>query len=308
MKPYQIIFATALLLAASCIQAPAAEPQAVWISALGLSPLIQGWGKPQADKSVTGTPMSISGRKFEHGLGTHADSLVRLELHGSATRFSAWVGVDDSARGPEASITFKVVGDGKTLFKGGVMRLGQAAQKIDVNVTGIKLLLLLADSTGENISFDHADWAEARLLYTGQRPVIVGLPREEAVVLTPKSPRTPRINGARIFGVRPGHLFLFTIPATGDRPMTFDVKGLPAGLAVDAQTGQITGCLRDPGNTTSPLPLPTPGARPRAISKSSAATPSPSHLTWAGTVGTYGKTMSPIRLCARRRTPWSTAA
>ncbi len=72
-------------------------------------------------------------------------------------------------------------------------------------------------------------------------------PREEAVVLTPKPAREPRINGARVFGVRPGHPFLFTIPATGDRPMTFGVEGLPSGLAVDSQTGQITGRLGQAG-------------------------------------------------------------
>ena len=59
-------------------------------------------------------------------------------------------------------------------------------------------------------------------------------PGEEAVILTPKPPPTPRINGASIFGVRPGHPFLFTIPATGERPMTFAVDGLPTGLTVDA--------------------------------------------------------------------------
>src|SRR5215831_6742182 len=40
-------------------------------------------------------------------------------------------------------------------------------------------------------------------------------------ILTPKPPATPRINGATIFGVRPGHPVLFTIAATGDRPMQF---------------------------------------------------------------------------------------
>src|SRR5258708_7681881 len=40
-------------------------------------------------------------------------------------------------------------------------------------------------------------------------------------VRTPKAPAPPRINGPGIFGVRPGHTFLYHIPATGDRPMTF---------------------------------------------------------------------------------------
>ena len=72
-------------------------------------------------------------------------------------------------------------------------------------------------------------------------------PLQEAVVLTPNPPREPRINGARVFGVRPGHPFLFTIPATGDRPMTFGVEDLPAGLVVDSGSGQITGRLARAG-------------------------------------------------------------
>ena len=70
---------------------------------------------------------------------------------------------------------------------------------------------------------------------------------EEAVILTPKPPATPRINGAKVFGVRPGHPFLFTIAATGDRPMTFSAKGLPKGLALDSATGHITGSLEKKG-------------------------------------------------------------
>ena len=62
-------------------------------------------------------------------------------------------------------------------------------------------------------------------------------------LLTPPAPATPRINGPDIFGVRPGSPFLYTIPATGDRPMTFSAKNLPAGLKLDSQTGRITGSL-----------------------------------------------------------------
>src|SRR3974390_3139519 len=78
-------------------------------------------------------------------------------------------------------------------------------------------------------------------------PQSAGQTKEPAMILTPKAPATPRINGARIFGVRPGHPFLFTIPATGDRPMTFAVDHLPQGLVVDAQTGQIQGRIEKPG-------------------------------------------------------------
>ncbi len=67
------------------------------------------------------------------------------------------------------------------------------------------------------------------------------------VVLTPPAPATPRVNGPGVFGVRPGAPFLYSIPATGERPMTFAVDGLPAGLQVDPATGRITGSLGQAG-------------------------------------------------------------
>ncbi len=59
--------------------------------------------------------------------------------------------------------------------------------------------------------------------------------------LTPKPKPEPRINGTRLFGVRPGSPFLFTIAASGDRPITYSAEGLPRGLKLDSATGQITG-------------------------------------------------------------------
>jgi alpha-galactosidase len=73
------------------------------------------------------------------------------------------------------------------------------------------------------------------------------VPDYSSFILTPKAPDAPRINGAKVFGARPGHPFLFTIPATGRRPMRFGATGMPAGLAVDAGTGRITGMLAEPG-------------------------------------------------------------
>jgi alpha-galactosidase len=66
-------------------------------------------------------------------------------------------------------------------------------------------------------------------------------------ILTPTAPPTPRINGARIYGQRPGRPFLFTIPATGDRPLVFSADNLPPGLKLDEKTGRITGTVSNPG-------------------------------------------------------------
>jgi alpha-galactosidase len=68
-----------------------------------------------------------------------------------------------------------------------------------------------------------------------------------AGILTPPAPDGPRINGPNIFGVRPGSPFLFSIPATGKRPMKFSAGGLPAGLKLDPASGRITGVLNQTG-------------------------------------------------------------
>jgi alpha-galactosidase len=66
-------------------------------------------------------------------------------------------------------------------------------------------------------------------------------------ILTPAAPATPRINGPTLFGVRPGSPFLYTIPVTGERPITYAVDQLPTGLTLDAATGRITGKLTTAG-------------------------------------------------------------
>ncbi len=62
---------------------------------------------------------------------------------------------------------------------------------------------------------------------------------ESRVLLT----AAPVITSPEIFGVRPGTPFLFTVTASGDRPMTFSAAGLPTGLVLNPQTGLITGSL-----------------------------------------------------------------
>jgi alpha-galactosidase len=66
-------------------------------------------------------------------------------------------------------------------------------------------------------------------------------------ILTPKEKPTPQINGARAFGVRPNHPVVFSVPASGTRPMSFTAKGLPAGVKLDSKTGQLSGKVSKAG-------------------------------------------------------------
>ncbi len=219
----------------------------IWLSSLDLTRMKQGWGRPQIDRSIRQTPLSIGGARFNHGVGTHAESVLFVNLNGHAERFLAQAGVDDAAGSDIASIRFKIIGDGQKLWDSGPMKLGQKAKTADVDLSGIQTLILLVTDTGDGIEFDHADWAEARFLVNGSPPTAIEAPVEEAVILTPRPGAEPRINGATVFGVRPGSPLLFTIPATGERPMRFAVDGLPAGLQLDSASGQLTGRLTQPG-------------------------------------------------------------
>jgi len=132
---------SALLAAAALGTAVPVHAEDVWLSSLDLSPTQQDFGGPGVDKSVDGRPLSIGGRKFERGLGTHASSTLRVAVDGQAERFAAWVGVDDEI-GKQGSVAFQVVGDGKTLWDSGEMRGGDAAREVSVDLKGVQKVVL----------------------------------------------------------------------------------------------------------------------------------------------------------------------
>ena len=221
---------TAVVLALS-LSARLAADETVPLGTLDLAKMKQGWGEAKVNQSVTGVPLTLGGKTFAHGVGTHAASTLYVQLDGKTSRFTATVGVDDSQKGKPGSVEFRVIGDGKTLFRSGVMRPGDAPKAVDVDLRNVKTLLLLVGAAGDGISYDHADWAEAQFTAAGEKPKAIDAPREEAVILTPKPSPQPRINGPAVYGVRPGNPFLYRIPTTGERPMTFSASNLPEGLA-----------------------------------------------------------------------------
>jgi alpha-galactosidase len=61
-------------------------------------------------------------------------------------------------------------------------------------------------------------------------------------------PSAARIQGAPMVATVPGSPFLYTIAASGEKPITFSATDLPAGLTLDATSGQITGSVATAGN------------------------------------------------------------
>ena len=222
------------------LAAGAAAADVVWMDTLDLSLMRQGWGSAQTNRAMRGGPLKLAGKEYERGVGTHATSTFWIDLSGGAEKFLATAGVDEAANGP-ATVVFRVTVDGHKKFDSGVMKTGTPPKSVDVDLKGAKTLLLQVLDGGDGVGFDHADWAEARIMTSGRAPVAVAVPVEEKVVLTPKPGPQPRLNGPTIYGCRPGNPFLYRIPAQGVRPMKFTLSGLPAGLKVDETTGVISG-------------------------------------------------------------------
>src|SRR5215831_98563 len=58
--------------------------ETVWLSSLDLKQMTTVWSTPKANLGITGTPITINGKQFARGVGTHAASTMRLELGGKA--------------------------------------------------------------------------------------------------------------------------------------------------------------------------------------------------------------------------------
>jgi alpha-galactosidase len=67
-------------------------------------------------------------------------------------------------------------------------------------------------------------------------------------ILTPPPSPAPRINGPRIYGVRPDKPVIYRIPCTGERPIEFTIENIPDGLILDPLRGIITGNISKSGS------------------------------------------------------------
>ncbi len=242
-----------LRIAAGCLPfialGAAPAPPSVLLSSLDLKNAHQGYGLTQADRSVDRHPISIAGQRFEHGIGTHSIGRLEIDLHGAATRFRSMAGVDDDAKIRSGTVEFTVVGDGKVLFTSGVVKHGQPAVPIDVDLTGIQDLQLRVGDGGDGFENDHADWADARIEYNGSAPVSVEIKMTDPTIAIETGRDVLQLHATAAYGNVPGTPLLLAVPATGQLPLTFTAASLPEGLTLDASSGIITG-IAPAGRTT----------------------------------------------------------
>ena len=142
--------------------------QKVTVPLTSLTPLSisTGWGTTQYDRSIAGNPLSLGGQSFATGIGTHSTSEIIYDLQGQYSDFEAQVGVDDET-GSNGSVAFEIYLDGQLAYDSGTLLGSDPAHAIAIDVSGAQQMRLVTTDGGDNINFDHADWAEPVLIQNG---------------------------------------------------------------------------------------------------------------------------------------------
>ena len=245
MKFSVLFFAVALILSQGV---EAQHASTLFFDDLPLQTYSEGIRPVSTKSNYWKNTIKIQGVPFSRGFGAQSPAVLSFMLDGNATRFLAEVGVDDSSN-TAIPLTFYVLADQKVLFKSKPMNVGDAAVKIDVDLTGVKQLgLLITDTVGGlGNKRTNGNWANARLMINeGFTPGYIPN-TDPQIILTPATKNTPQINTAKVFGSRPGNPFLFKVAATGQRPIQFSAVNLPIGLKIAAESGIITGSVAQRG-------------------------------------------------------------
>jgi alpha-galactosidase len=248
------------------LRAPTPPANAVFVDSLDMAPVAatvlrrpsRGGGAGRgAASAATPTPppapvYTLGGVVYPHAVPMNADRDLSIDLKGTALRFQSMVGIDSSVAAGRGSVIFGVWVDGKKAGDSGVMKGGDAPKLLSADLKGAKRLTLAVIDANDGTASDTADWGGALITLaagTQDLPAVLAPVVESMPAIASSRSSAPLLNYPRITGATPGKPFLFTIPASGDEPLSFSARNLPAGLVLDAKTGVISGALKQAGKT-----------------------------------------------------------
>lgn len=227
-------------------------PDAPWgqeyirLSSLEIEKTKCGWENhtPKKDKSIDGNNITIGGKVYESGVGTHGPSQIIIKLNGSVTDFYTVLGVDDEVKEAgnfDYHVYVKAEGGAtEDVAKGTINRFSN--QSVDIhadNLSGWKYLYLeTSNGTDGTNTSDHVDWANAYLVFQDQnstRPCIVSA--EEL---------TTKLACATTVFSQPNVRFMQKVRSTVTGAQ-LSVSNLPAGLTWNADRNIVEGVVAEEG-------------------------------------------------------------
>lgn len=227
-------------------------PDAPWgqeyirLSSLEIEKTKCGWENhtPKKDKSIDGNNITIGGKVYESGVGTHGPSQIIIKLNGSVTDFYTVLGVDNEVKEAgnfDYHVYVKAEGGAtEDVAKGTINRFSN--QSVDIhadNLSGWKYLYLETSNGNDGTNTcDHVDWANAYLVFQDQnstRPCIVSA--EEL---------TTKLACATTVFSQPNVRFMQKVRSTVTGAQ-LSVSNLPAGLTWNAARNIVEGVVAEEG-------------------------------------------------------------
>ena len=166
------------------------------------------YGPPKPNMPFGEDSLIINNTSFDRGLGVHAPSRFRMELHGKAVQFTAFAGVDnvvkklvdtlqntnskvfpnytydnrvdhyDPTQG--GTVVFKVYTDDELVFQSEKLTAFDDPKHVQIDLKGVRTITLAVDPTDDGSYADHANWAGAAISWKkkpAQLPVIEWYPK-----------------------------------------------------------------------------------------------------------------------------------
>ncbi|MFV0482753.1 MAG: NPCBM/NEW2 domain-containing protein [Bacteroidales bacterium] len=156
----------------------------------------QTYGAAMVNHSATGESLSVAGHAYTQGVGVHSKSEIKIKLN-NTRKFSAKIGVNDSkidyttddiksvpltdgkrifyritdmskqfvgiegsdGNVDKGSVVFRLIHDGKEIYNSGLMRQGEPARDINIELRR-GILELVVDDGGDGESGDYAVWID----------------------------------------------------------------------------------------------------------------------------------------------------
>lgn len=216
------------------------------LSSLEIEKTKCGWENhtPKKDKSIDGNNITVGGKVYESGVGTHGPSQIIIKLNGSVTDFYTVLGVDDEVKEAgnfDYHVYVKAEGGAtEDVAKGTINRFSN--QSVDIhadNLSGWKYLYLETSNGNDGTNTcDHVDWANAYLVFQDQnstRPCIVSA--EEL---------TTKLACATTVFSQPNVRFMQKVRSTVTGAQ-LSVSNLPAGLTWNAARNIVEGVVSEEG-------------------------------------------------------------
>ena len=132
------------------------------------------WGTPSTNTNIQGK-VNETVNTFNKGISIHANGKVTYDLSGKDyDNFEALVGVNYGSIGQNnnSSITFKVIGDGKTLATTNVIKYADDMVSINVPIKGVKTLEIEVNDGGNGNTADHGLIANPKLTTNNAKPTL----------------------------------------------------------------------------------------------------------------------------------------